>query len=210
MLKKLALLTSLLTCISLEASALTDRTGHAYFEAAGGYALQKARSDVSGSSYTKKNAESYVINLGYGYTFTNLMRADIMLHYDDGKASKSGVKNEIKSVGGMLNGYIDFKNSTEYTPYIVGGVGYFTNKMKSQDTNPGDGTYNYSKPTHNMGYKVGIGTLMEVDSMVDFDFAYNYIHKNAVHISFENSKSEAGEAKFKCMHAFMFGIKLNY
>jgi opacity protein-like surface antigen len=210
MLKKLIFLTSALTCLSLDASASIDHSGHAYLKGNIGYGMQRTRREISGDTFVKQDTNSYIINAGYGYTFTNLMRADLELHYDDGKATKGGVRNEIKSIGGMLNGYIDINNQSQISPYLVGGVGYFTNVMRSVDTNSSGGTHNIRKTRHDMGYKLGIGALYAVDPMIDVDIAYNFILKHSANFALTNSLGASGDAKFNGMHALMLGVKFNY
>ncbi|MDR5617114.1 outer membrane beta-barrel protein [Arsenophonus sp.] len=79
----------------------------------------------------------------------------------------------------MLNAYYDFKNSSDFTPYLSAGLGY---AYISQKTSPllstGSQTttlWTRSHATNNFAWSAGAGIKYRVNQDFSFDLSYKYL-----------------------------------
>ncbi len=68
-------------------------------------------------------------------------------------------------VSGMINGYLDLKNSTKATPYVGAGVGLIYGVLDQAG---------YTIDDTKLGYQVIAGVGYEIDKHLTFDISYRY------------------------------------
>ncbi|WP_299999539.1 outer membrane protein [uncultured Cedecea sp.] len=81
------------------------------------------------------------------------------------------VKNKVRMDTYMVNGYYDFYNSSDFTPYLTAGVGLSRLKHKISD---GSGE-SMSASANNFAWGVGAGVKYAVTSNISVDASYRYV-----------------------------------
>lgn len=81
------------------------------------------------------------------------------------------VKNKVRMDTYMVNGYYDFYNSSDFTPYLTAGVGLSRLKHKISDES-GEAM---SANSNNFAWGVGAGVKYAVTSNISVDASYRYI-----------------------------------
>ena len=92
------------------------------------------------------------------------------------------VKNKVRMDTYMVNGYYDFYNSSDFTPYLTAGVGFSRLKHKISDES-GEAM---SANSNNFAWGVGAGVKYTVTSNISVDASYRYVDGGKV----TNSRTE--------------------
>lgn len=77
------------------------------------------------------------------------------------------------SFSSMINGYYDFHNSSNFTPYLTAGLGFAQNHTKIDQEN--NGLSVNKKTTDNFAYKLGLGSKYSINQNFDFDIRYQFV-----------------------------------
>lgn len=84
-----------------------------------------------------------------------------------------GITSRIKSQFLMANLYYDFKNSSDFTPYVGAGLGYA--RLKANNTaSLADNSISLSKSSNNFAWNLSVGVAYEISSNVALDVSYRY------------------------------------
>ena len=81
----------------------------------------------------------------------------------------------------MLNAYYDFKNSTDFTPYLSAGLGYAYISQKTSNIfkiNVNSLTiplWSRSHATNNFAWSAGAGIKYSINQDFSFDLSYKYL-----------------------------------
>jgi opacity protein-like surface antigen len=130
-----------------------------------------------------KSRNALTTGIGGGYKFDKFLRSDLMLHY----------KNTPTTHSIMLNGYLDAKNETIATPYLMAGLGAGHTTVKAKISN-GNGKLKKV----NFLWNAGLGCHFEVHDKVNLDLGYRYVQN----FGKLGSKNIAGTSvKLKRVHA---------
>ncbi|WP_051469565.1 outer membrane protein [Chelativorans sp. J32] len=116
-------------------------------------------------------------SIGFGYHFTDLLRADINLayvssdDYDDGAISA-----EHRVWGGMVNGYVDLGTFVGFTPYVGAGVGvlYSTYDISGADPFLTD-AFNSIDSRYEFAYALNAGVNYQMTRNMSVDVGYQYL-----------------------------------
>ena len=122
--------------------------------------------------------------------------------------SKFAAKLKIKekNIGLMANAYYDFNNASDFTPYLMAGVGVSRSSIEAKAsvdyTSDKDAavTQNFltqkSKNLTSLAYKVGVGVGYEMAKDIHLDLGYNLSGKTGKYKTAE-VKNEAGTVVYK-------------
>lgn len=93
---------------------------------------------------------------------------------------KNIVKNQIAVNTLMFNAYYDFKNSSDFTPYLSAGLGYAYISQKTSVDGIIDGfdkraLWSRSHATNNFAWSAGAGIKYTVNKDFSFDLSYKYL-----------------------------------
>ena len=201
------LLLGLLSSISLQSQALDDNnspSSYGYAQFNGGVGFLKSGSGAFGNN---SQGSTGVYGIEGGYKFDDYTRFSLGLDYysehsfsvpgDENTAGTSDLNGtsvpysvsttnnfKISSWVAMVNGYYDFKNETNFMPYLTLGLGASFNKAKSTynttSISNGSTVYNINtnlaqKETTNFAYKAGIGVRYSLNKLFDFDLRYQFV-----------------------------------
>jgi len=150
--------------------------GGAYLSGNFGLALPTAQDEAGQGGYMYGVDEGVSVGLAFGAEITDNYRIEWELIYQQNKEfeSYSGANiSEKKSinlhtVGGFLNGYYVFKNSTNFSPYIsagLGGAGLFYGKNE----------YGLEYSTAAFMYQGSTGVDYYVSESVSLGIKYRYM-----------------------------------
>jgi len=157
--------------IALSTSAFAADASNTYLRLDLGAAKPTFKDKVGGANSKVKSKFKPMYNVGVGYKFNDMFRSDLNVQYQSNKATKgnTAIKNTtFKTLGVMLNGYVDFKNDSMFTPYVTAGVGIARNKANAK-------TATVTNKSHTaLAWNVGLGSKVNVATNVDLDFSYKY------------------------------------
>jgi opacity protein-like surface antigen len=177
--KKLLSIAAMITA-AVSYSAFADEvTNKPYVIVEGG--LSMATSKYKGLN--KKFANGGVYGVGIGLKAAENFRTDLTFNVRPNRSLKVTNNNvatnlKFKSMSVMLNGYYDFANSSDITPYLNAGIGYSRNNLSGNQSN-----IRYIKSKKNMvTYQVGAGVSMKVAENVNFNVGYRFVDSGKVKI----------------------------
>jgi len=139
----LAVLLSLFILVPLAQNAYAESPDKMYYSAKlGGTYLNDATWKESDFPSIKLSYDlGYNVAAAFGYRVLDSVRIEGEFSYrhnklDSGKISEFGslpASGKIYSTSGMVNGYWDFLNASDFTPYLGLGVGWSSVKLKASD-----------------------------------------------------------------------------
>ena len=128
-------------------------------------------------------------SIGFGYHFTDYLRADLNLAYipgaeisawyDDGDVAANGSLSN-RAWTGMANAYVDLGTYVGITPYVGAGVGVFqsTRKLEAHYNDPSndiDLDFNDRDKQYSIAYSLGAGFAYSLTKNVSVDLGYQYL-----------------------------------
>jgi opacity protein-like surface antigen len=196
------------------------------------------------NTYASDNEKDTVINasLAYGWAFESLpVRAELEYTFR-GKADFNNTTNRaylnsvgdvydngnadatVKSQSLMANVYYDFKNTSDFTPYVSAGIGASFNKLdvtEYQNIISSSASANDKKT--DFAWSVGVGVNYALNKDLDLDLGYRYVDLGKVNTStvigwngyYANGVNILGatvsdyEAKLKS-HDFSLGLRYKF
>ncbi|WP_158811475.1 outer membrane protein [Beijerinckia sp. L45] len=146
--------------------------------------------------------DSGFIDLGVGYKFNNYFRADVTGEYrtgahfsaiesynqgffntpQDGSRLNDTYNGSIRTIAGLVNGYVDLGTWYCLTPYIGAGVGVANVKVSSivdQGQTGGFG-YSQSKSQTNFAWALMTGVAFNVTPSTKIELGYRYLNMGNV------------------------------
>ena len=192
------------------------------------------RTDFGGSipanklDYQPYNGEKFksspIYSIGIGYNISDFFRTDLNIQYRkfnynsttvDGSGTTT-IRQHTENFALFWNGYLDAKNSSIFTPYITGGIGYSElfagsasnhhttiSGMPSADSFPG-------KSSNNFAWNGGVGTRMKVIESIDLDLAYRYVGLGKLQFDQSSGNITPGSAAKLRTHEVTLGIAYNF
>lgn len=195
-----------------------------------------------GNAYTSDKEKDTVINasFAYGWALESLpVRAELEYTFR-GKADFNNTTNRayfnaigdayavgnadatVKSQSLMANVYYDFKNTSDFTPYVSAGIGASFNKLDVTEYQAVYATSANDKKT-DFAWSVGVGVNYALDKDLDLDLGYRYVDLGKVNAStlvawngsydgvtsFVGATASDYEAKLKS-HDFSIGLRYKF
>ncbi len=101
----------------------------------------------------------------------------------------------------LLNAYYDFTNTSAFTPYVSGGVGF--SKIDVNDYNIlGSGDPDFTDDDTVFAYQVGVGVGYAVNNQITIDLKYRYF-------ATEDSELDTTKAEI-ASHNLLLGVRFNF
>jgi len=194
-----------------------------------------------GNAYASDKEKDTVINasIAYGWALESLpVRAELEYTFR-GKADANGTTNRayfnglgdvytygtadatVKSQSLMANVYYDFKNTSDFTPYVSAGVGAAFNKLDVTEYQTDlDGSASANDKKTDFAWSIGAGVSYALDKDLDLDLGYRYVDLGKVNASTVAPWTFTGtnisgvtvsdyEAKLKS-HDFSIGLRYKF
>ncbi|MBN6361484.1 porin family protein [Providencia huaxiensis] len=128
-------------------------------------------------------------------------------------SSREDGKNDITLSTFMINTYYDFKNQTNFTPYVSVGLGLASVKHKAQyissEVNSGGSEYDSfskSKTNSNFAWSLGLGSQYAINDNLSLDLSYRFLDAGKSDVSY-NADGETLKSKVKVRsNDIMFGV----
>ncbi len=149
-----------------------------------GYSFDHSFSNVDFGSPTisyRDRENQFSGSLGFGYHFTDWLRADLNLGYLPGnKVSSSDTvipaSGEVKNSAwyGMANVFADLGTYVGVTPYVGAGAGILRSNPKATIIDGGGETH-YSSPDYSFAYTLNAGLSYAVTKDLSVDLGYQYL-----------------------------------
>ena len=211
--------------------AIDNNQGGGYVRADLGYGISKHKTslivkDTSGNLIedisSKKKGSGMLGSVGFGYYVTKEVRAELQAYIDDGLKTKSAngktknnvnysLKSKEKTMAGFANLFYDFRNTTPFTPYVMGGLGYASNKYSV--SNSVEGYSAKFKAKKSFVYQLGLGASYRIAKNLDLDLGYRAMQKSTKHSvrgKDKNGNSVEFKAKKDLTHAILAGIRVSF
>lgn len=152
------------------------------------------------NSFGSNSKGRLAAGIGFGYDFYGVYEVPIRSEVDLTFRSSSKLSNSLGKVSVttlMLTNYYDFRNTSDFTPYVSFGVGLASVRAKLKNgyiDNPfefGPSQYIYkfndSNRSNHFAWSLGLGAKYLVDTDVAIDFGYRFIDTGSAEVS--DSKS---------------------
>ncbi len=142
--------------------------------------------------------DSGIVDLGVGYKFNHYFRADVTGEYrtsahfgaiesynqgyfnnpQDGSRSYDIYNGSIRSIVGLVNGYVDLGTWWCLTPYVGAGVGVANNKVSSIVDQGAFGGFGYSSSHSqtNFAWALMTGVAFNVTPSTKIELGYRYLN----------------------------------
>ncbi|MEQ4676663.1 outer membrane protein [Providencia vermicola] len=122
-------------------------------------------------------------------------------------------KNDITLNTFMLNAYYDFRNQTNFTPYVSVGLGLASIKHKAgytySEINSGGSeydAYSKSKTNSNFAWSLGVGSQYAINDNLSLDLSYRFLDAGKSDVSY-NDDGDTLKSKVKVRsNDVMFGV----
>ena len=244
--KKILLTTVAVAAFATGASAM--EAGKMYMKANVGYNFSSPSLDAkladgkSTALFTDTKLSSrlkgFAGDIGFGYALSDSVRTDLTLSLSQGKktlknvklakkigevetTNKASVKPE-KKIGLMANAYYDFHNSSEFTPYVMAGIGLNRGTLEANINGDNAATPAVaksktikSKNLTSFAYNVGVGVGYEMTKDVYLDAGYklsgstgSYKFKEDVSEISAKAKDKLGSPKIQ--HTVSAGVRFAF
>jgi opacity protein-like surface antigen len=176
-----------------------------------------------GNSFLDDAYDSYPISgsVGFGYHFTDYLRADINLGYLAGDqfafdsftagpiTATADVRN--KNWYGMLNGYVDLGTYAGITPYVGAGIGLMRSDRRFDatfDDGAGGGfSYDSHDVSYSMAYSLNAGLAYQVTPNLAIDVGYQYLSAPSAEYTKINSISDYEVEEGLSFHQIRVGLR---
>ena len=245
--KKILLTTVAVAAFATSASAM--EAGKMYMKANVGYNFSSPSLDAkladgkNTALFTDTKSSSrlkgFAGDIGFGYALSDSVRTDLTLSLSQGKktlkdvklankigdvepTNKASVKLTEKKIGLMANAYYDFHNSSEFTPYVMAGIGLNRGTLEANINGDNAATPAVaksktikSKNLTSFAYNVGVGVGYEMTKDVYLDAGYklsgstgSYKFKEVVSEISAKAKDKLGSPKIQ--HTISAGVRFAF
>jgi opacity protein-like surface antigen len=177
--------------VVLTATAASAVEGRPYVGISAGLFMptDSSATDNYGSSADIEYNTGYSISGTGGYAFSNGLRLEGELTYKQADMDKfkiygfsSSINSDISALGFMANAYYDFKNTSPFTPYVGGGIGFATLYVSQAINNYGDLLW-FDEDDTVFAYQLGAGVAFDVNKNMAIDLGYRYFGTSDPHFN---------------------------
>lgn len=199
--------------------------------------IEQSPYDYQSHSSGSKNKAVFGGGLAFGYDLydtTSLpiraeldfsMRGKASSNYNIGRenitipsgslTSSDDVKNDVTLNTFMVNAYYDFKNETNFTPYVSVGLGMANIKHKAKyeyteiqlPSNITDNnSFSKSKTSNNFAWSLGLGSQYKLNDNLSLDLSYRFLDAGKSTVShYEDEQENKSKVKVRT-NDVMFGV----
>lgn len=119
-------------------------------------------------------------SLGFGYHFTDYLRADLNIGYLPGNEISFGTATgntniENSALYGMANAYVDLGTYAGLTPYIGAGAGIFRSERRFGGSDVVTGDFRDNANQYSFAYTLNAGLAYRVTKNLALDVGYQYL-----------------------------------
>jgi len=141
------------------------------------------------------------IEVGYRYRFD----------YDARDVGATiGYENNLSTVTGLFNAAYEYRNSSDFTPYIGGSIGWAQNNSNVERNNINTGDIEkYQNGEHNFAWGTMIGMTWRFSKHWDLDLGYRYINLGEVDTGFSGIGTQI-EAENHVSHDVLFAVNYRF
>jgi len=143
----------------------------------------------------------------------NIRTANVGLPTVRGYQSSEDAKNEVALNTFMINSYYDFKNASDFTPYVSLGLGMANVHQKTTNEyhqlnysrrSAKHSSDSQSKTGNNFAWSLGVGGQYAINERLALDISYRYLNAGSLNI---NSNDEDAVSHFKISSSdMMLGV----
>lgn len=198
----LAALTGVATFAMMNTADAEERWPRWYVGLNAGLAIHEDSDLSTGGTFSFEDSAMFGATLGYkphfGNSVLNMTRYELeVVRFGNDVDTFSGVSalGDLTTLAYMFNSYIDFDNSTAFTPYIGGGIG-------SADVELGTGTGSQSDQVLAYQAMAGVGYSPELIPMTEWTLGYRYFSTTDPEYSFGDIENTT--------HNLEAGVKLRF
>lgn len=204
--KKILLTTVAVVTLAAATDVLAMEAGKMYMRGDVGYQISNFKNAFLSSTGAKR-LKGFAGDVGFGYALSDSVRTDVTLNFSNGtgKNSVTSLSSNIvykantaadtitlastkatsvsmteKGIGLMANAYYDFHNSSEFTPYVMLGLGVNNGKKElkfsGKDSSDVEKSFTIkSKGKTSLAYQLGVGVGYEMSKDIHLDLAYKLV-----------------------------------
>jgi opacity protein-like surface antigen len=224
--KKLVLAAAALSVVSL--SALADQTG-IYVSGKIGEGLEYLNSnEIAGVDFGSNTKSTFVGSLAAGYNFNTLYSVPLRAELEYSVHSRAKTSDSLSDYYGdnytkhndvgfqtvMVNGYYDFYNSSDFTPYVSLGLGMASVNYKSAlyatDYYGDTGSAYGSSTKEKFAWSVGLGVDYKVADNFHVDASYRYVGAGKVTEQMNDGYSTADSSVRVQSNDFLIGARYSF
>jgi opacity protein-like surface antigen len=245
--KKILLTTVAVAAFATGASAM--EAGKMYMKSNVGYNFSSPSLDakLAGSTAnglftntkSSNRLKGFAGDIGFGYALSDSVRTDLTLSLSQGKktlkdvkllkkigdvesTNSAKIKLTEKKIGLMANAYYDFHNSSEFTPYVMAGVGLNRGTLEANINGDNGATPAVaksktikSKNLTSFAYNIGVGVGYEMTKDVYLDAGYKLSgstgsYKFKEDVSEINAKAKDKLGSPKIQHTISAGVRFAF
>ncbi|HGJ5860494.1 MAG TPA: outer membrane protein [Arsenophonus nasoniae] len=203
---KKCLVLFLITGLPATMANAANQTGLYVTGKVGGSVVQSTKSTGSISAAEKRNMSgkldditsgAFEGGIALGYNFKPMFQLPVRVELDFTARSnlkKNGsneaeivdkrfdikMKDKIQINTLMVNAIYDFENSSQFTPYVLAGMGVAQNNrtanISTTDSNGDTKSLSGKKVNYNFAWSIGAGVKYDINSNLALDLSYRYIN----------------------------------
>ncbi|HGJ5868355.1 outer membrane protein [Arsenophonus nasoniae] len=203
---KKCLVLFLITGLPATMANAANQTGLYVTGKVGGSVVQSTKSTGSISAAEKRNMSGKLDDItsgvfgggiALGYNFKPMFQLPVRVELDFTARSnlkKNGsneaeivdkrfdikMKDKIQINTLMVNAIYDFENSSQFTPYVLAGMGVAQNNrtanISTNDSNGDTKSLSGKKVNYNFAWSIGAGVKYDINSNLALDLSYRYIN----------------------------------
>ena len=175
-----------------------------------GYSMPNKQSDPAGESVEFSNGMVAKGAFGYFYkvAYAIYVRAELELSYRKYSADKVtgavSLDGNASYLTGMVNGIVDFKNGTKFTPYV--GIGIGESRVSWDNVRASSGAASYVDDSKVVfAYQGMIGVAYDLTNAVKIDLEYRYFQ--TYRPKFTDSTGQEGSIHGNTNHSILIGAR---
>ena len=183
---------------------------------------------TSSLSIKNQNPSGFVGDIGFGYSLSDQIRTDMTFNYANLEKKVTIIDSKVTSkpryMSLMVNAYYDIINSSEFTPYVMLGLGYARNEFKLSklpsslgliDANNNPVTSLKFKKTNSFAYQLGTGIAYKMSQDFYLDLGYKFTGFGNTKMKLKKNQLSSNSTtdfntKSKYIHSITAGVRFDF
>lgn len=170
---------------------------------------------IDSNATMKMNGRGILGSVALGYKPEKELRIEAEVYLDDGLKSHKVLTGgnrltiQVKTLGGFVNGYYDFHNSTKFTPFASLGFGWLKDKIDQDRTTP---LYTglAAARRSSLAWSVGAGASYKFNQNISLELSYRFIDRAKRNFKVYNSNNTTTRLQIKPTHAVLLGVRIGF